>query len=82
MGTRSERAFWVRALSTYVNRWTTSRAVVDEAVLRNLVYALGRSREKSLLERLRLDTRFPSSARTAAAWWYAIPDRVHESAAS
>ena len=80
VGERSNHSFWAQALSSHLNRWATTRSDSDAAVLRDLVYALGRARETRFLERLRLDTRFPSAARAAAAWWYAIPDTVYESA--
>jgi hypothetical protein len=80
VGSHSENAFWTKALSMHLGRWAAHHTPMTTAVLRDLVYALGRAGRIDVLERLRLDVRFPTQARAAAAWWCAIPASVRESA--
>lgn len=80
VGTDSNPAFWAQALSLHLGGdHGRHRSDSDASIVRDLIYALGRARRTDALKRLCLEPQLHQSARSAAAWWCAIPDLVYHS---
>jgi hypothetical protein len=80
VGGLSTDLFWTGAVSYHTRLWHCHRAPATTAVLRDLVYGLGMSRNEVLLHLVRDDTATPSPVRASASWWLGLPAIVYKGA--
>lgn len=80
IGGNSEDPYWAKAISHHSRLWDRRGSATAEAVLRDLIYALGMSRNETMLGSIQADASLPAPVRSAAFWWLALPRKLYESA--
>jgi hypothetical protein len=72
--------FYRRALSLHTEHARSDHGTRSASVIDRLVYCIGISGRRTLLQEVINQPELPAHIRTAAAWWNGLPPYLHESA--
>jgi hypothetical protein len=72
--------FWRQAFERHQRLWQLRRCEPTLSTLRGLVYGLGLTKQRELLDQILNDPTLPADVRCAGEWWRGMPDRIRDSA--
>lgn len=80
LGGHSGDRYWTGAINHHAQLWHGARDAANATALNGLIYGLGLTRNRSLLEQVRDHPLSPAPARAAARWWLNLPRPVFDAA--